>query len=72
MREEKEFYTHSFDSYEELTSWLDGRKNDERKAYYYGFWENFDGTLYDIADIASDVSSWWFEDGATVEIYEEV
>ena len=69
--EEKEFYTHSFDTYEELTAWLDSHKDDNRQVYYYGFWENFDGDFCTIADIRKDADCSWFEDGAAVEIYEE-
>ncbi len=65
------FYTHEFETFEELTAWLDSRKDDKRAVYYYGFMENFDGTLYTVADIASDMDASWFDEGTTVEIYEE-
>ncbi len=65
------FDEYSFESYDELKAWLDARKDDKRAVYYYGFMENFDGTLYTVADIASDMDASWFDEGQTVEIYEE-
>ena len=69
---EREFATYEFTSYDELKAWLDSHKSDRREAYYYGFMENFNGSLYTIADIAHDACPEWFDDEQTVTIYEEV
>lgn len=69
---EREFATYEFTSYAELKTWLDSRKSDRREAYYYGFMENFGGTLYTIADISHDACPEWFDDNQTATIYEEV
>lgn len=66
------YYTYTFESYEELVEWINAHKDDKRKVHYYGFLENFDGTLYDIDDIGHDACPEWFDDGATVEIYKVI
>ena len=69
---EREFATYEFTSYEELKAWLDSRKDDRREAYYYGFMENFNGSMYTIYSIAHNACLQWFDDDQTVNIYEEI
>ncbi len=67
-REEPSFYSpYTFDTYKELSEWLQSRRGDMRKIYYYGCLENYSGELYNIEDIISDTSLEGFE---PVEIYE--
>lgn len=60
----------TFTTYEELMAWLESRKDDQEKRYYYGDIECMDGELYTIADIMHDAEPSWFEDGGVSTIYE--
>lgn len=60
----------TFISYEELMGWLEARKDDKEKRYYYGDIECLNGELYTIEDIMHDAEPSWFEDGGVSTIYE--
>ena len=60
----------TFTTYEELMAWLESRKDDKEKRYYYGDIECMDGELYTIEDIKHDAEPSWFEDGGVSTIYE--
>ena len=60
----------TFTTYEELMEWLEARKDDKEKRYYYGDIECMDGELYTIEDIIHDAEPSWFEDGGISTVYE--
>ena len=60
----------TFTTYDELMEWLESRKDDKEKRYYYGDIECLNGELYTIADILHDAEPSWFEDGGVSTIYE--
>ena len=60
----------TFTTYEELMAWLEARKDDKEKRYYYGDIECLNGELYTIEDIMHDAEPSWFEDGGVSTIYE--
>lgn len=60
----------TFTTYDELMEWLEARKDDKEKRYYYGDIECLNGELYTIADILHDAEPSWFEDGGVSTIYE--
>ena len=60
----------TFTNYEELMEWLESRKDEREKLYYYGDIECFNGELYTIENIMHDAEPAWFEDGGVCEIYE--
>lgn len=60
----------TFTTYDELMEWLESRKDDKEKRYYYGDIECMDGELYTIEDIMHDAEPSWFEDGGVSTIYE--
>ena len=60
----------TFTTYEELMEWLESRKDDQEKRYYYGDIECLNGELYTIEDIMHDAEPSWFEDGGVSTIYE--
>ena len=60
----------TFTTYEELMAWLEARKDDQEKRYYYGDIECLNGELYTIEDIMHDAEPAWFEDGVVSTIYE--
>ena len=60
----------TFTTYDELMEWLEARKDDKEKRYYYGDIECMDGELYTIEDIMHDAEPSWFEDGGVSTIYE--
>ena len=60
----------TFTTYEELMEWLEARKDDKEKHYYYGDIECLNGELYTIEDIMHDAEPSWFEDGGVSTIYE--
>ena len=51
----------TFTTYEELMAWLESRKDDKEKRYYYGDIECMNGELYTIEDIKHDAEPAWFE-----------
>ena len=60
----------TFTTYDELMEWLEARKDDKEKRYYYGDIECLNGELYTIEDIMHDAEPSWFEDGGVSTIYE--
>ena len=60
----------TFTTYDELMEWLEARKDDKEKRYYYGDIECMNGELYTIEDIMHDAEPSWFEDGGVSTIYE--
>ena len=60
----------TFTTYDELMEWLEARKDDKEKRYYYGDIECMNGELYTISDIMHDAESSWFENGEVSTIYE--
>lgn len=60
----------TFTTYDELMEWLESRKDDQEKRYYYGDIECMDGELYTIEDIMHDAEPSWFEDGGVSTVYE--
>lgn len=60
----------TFTTYDELMEWLEARKDDKEKRYYYGDIECMNGELYTIEDIKHDAEPSWFEDGGVSTIYE--
>ena len=60
----------TFTTYDELMEWLEARKDDKEKRYYYGDIECLNGELYTIEDIKHDAEPSWFEDGGVSTIYE--
>ena len=60
----------TFTTYDELMEWLEARKDDKEKRYYYGDIECMDGEIYTIEDIKHDAEPSWFEDGGVSTIYE--
>lgn len=60
----------TFTTYEELMAWLESRKDEREKLYYYGDIECFNGELYTIENIMHDAEPAWFKDGGVCEIYE--
>lgn len=61
---------YTFKSMEELNEFLENRKNDNEKHYYFGDIDCMDDELYTIDDIKNEADSSWFENGAESSVFE--
>lgn len=63
-------YHYEIGSYKDLLEFIEKRKGDAWKHYYYGDMCTFNGRFYAIEDLARDAGPEWFDDGSTVDVYE--
>ena len=61
---------YTFKNIEELNEFLDYRKGDKEKHYYFGDIDCMDNELYAIEDIRNEMDPSWFSDGGVLTVYE--